>query len=102
MRLTMSRDDPIRSGEPRRAGIQEVRDGTHVANALGNTILDKEIKKIALVVPDELFWFGKSCEQNFNESIWQNGFANLRAVRATDWQQQSSNYNGAESLVINL
>ncbi len=88
--------------QARYEGIKEVRRGTHRGNDLGNTILLRGIKKIALVVPDELFWFGKSSEQNFNESIWQEGFANLRAVRASDWQQQAKNYQDAQSLVVNL
>ena len=81
--------DPDAYWQARYEGIKHVRTGTHTGNKLGNVILDKDIKTIALVVPDDLFWFGKSSEQNFNESIWQKGFANLRAVKASDWERQS-------------
>ncbi len=83
-------------------GIKEARQETHLGNFLGNYVLDHEIKKIALVVPDELFWFGKAIEQNFNESIWQKGFANLRAVRISDWQAQAKNYQNEKSAVLDL
>ncbi|MCK5535017.1 Fic family protein, partial [bacterium] len=69
----------------------------------GNKILDKEIKNIALVVPDHLFWFGKSSEQNLNESIWQEGFATLIPIKESLWNSQSQYYkNKLGTLVINL
>jgi 2-phospho-L-lactate transferase/gluconeogenesis factor (CofD/UPF0052 family) len=84
-------------------GIKEVREGTGAGNVLANKILDEGITDIALVVPDELFWLGKALEQNFNESIWQNGFANLIAVPESQWKNQKAYYaNGAQKLVINL
>lgn len=84
-------------------GIKEVRAGTHLANSLAGKILDEGITDIALVVPDELFWFGKAMEQNFNESIWQEGFANLVAVKAGMWNHQKSNYaNKPNRLVVDL
>ncbi|MDP2929313.1 MAG: hypothetical protein Q8O01_04535 [Candidatus Omnitrophota bacterium] len=73
-------------------GIKKVREGIHQANAFGNKILDEDITDIALVVPDELFWFGKAMEQNFNESIWQKGFANLVAIKESAWESQKVNY----------
>ena len=83
-------------------GIQQVRQGTHVANKLGNAILDKNIRKIALLVSDELYWFGQGIEQNFNESIWQKGYANLRTVTVSEWEHQRKNYTGDDALVINM
>ncbi|MBN2406513.1 MAG: DUF89 family protein [Elusimicrobia bacterium] len=84
-------------------GIKSVRDGSHIANNIGDRIVDEGITDIALVVPDELFWFAKSIEQNFNESIWQDGYANLKAVRQSDWDAQSHHYKDrAGRLVINL
>jgi AraC-like DNA-binding protein len=54
-------------------------------------------------VPDELFWFGKSIEQNFNESIWQTGFANFVTVERSMWGYQRPNYEDKPGrLVINL
>jgi hypothetical protein len=83
--------------------ILKVREGTHAANELGNYICDNNITDIALVVPDEFFWFGKSIEQNFNESIWQKGFANLVAIKASNWEYQQQHYgNKKDRLVINL
>mgnify|MGYP003392737759 CR=1 FL=1 len=84
-------------------GIKKVRDGKHAAVDLGNRILDEGITDIALVVPDELLWFGKAMEQNFNESIWQNGFANLIAVKQSMWDSQKEHYSGKPGrLVINI
>jgi hypothetical protein len=84
-------------------GIKKVREGTHKANELAATILNESITDIALVVPDELFWFGKAMEQNFNESIWQDGFANLVAIEESAWEAQKSHYAGKPSrLVINI
>ncbi|MCX5679002.1 MAG: UTP--glucose-1-phosphate uridylyltransferase [Candidatus Omnitrophica bacterium] len=84
-------------------GINEVRNGTHLANSLAKKILDEGITDIALVVPNELFWFGKSIEQNFNESIWQEGFANLVAVKASNWEYQKANYSGkSKRLVVDI
>jgi len=100
--LAFHKLDPDAYWQARYNGILQVRKGEHQGNTLGNTILDKEIKRIAVVVPDEMFWFGKSTEQNFNESIWQEGFANLRAIKASNWHAQSQNYHGPECLVINL
>jgi len=93
--------------EKRRGGIEAVRSGTHPGNNLGHKILDEKISDIALLVPDELFWFGKSIEQNFNESIWQEGFANLIAVVRSQWKGQSRHYGRnarafRRNLVINL
>ena len=87
----------------RYAGIMEVRKETHAAVELGNMILEESVTDIALLVPEELFWFGKSVEQNFNESIWQEGFANLITVCASDWDAQKKYYRNEKSkLVINL
>ncbi|GEM_PF-4518918 len=87
----------------RNRGIHQARAGTHRGNNIGNHILDNNFKHIALVIPDELFWFGKSIEQNFNESIWQEGFANLVAIRESDWEAQSEHYQGQDdSLVLSL
>jgi hypothetical protein len=84
-------------------GIKDVRAGNHPGYELGNRIVNEGITDIALVVPEELFWFGKAMEQNFNESIWQNGFANIVAIKEGDWQYQEKNYSGKQSrLVINL
>lgn len=84
-------------------GIKQAREGTHQANALAKKILNENITDIALVVPNELFWFGKAMEQNFNESIWQKGFANLIAVKEGAWEAQKANYAGRPaSLVINI
>ncbi|MDD5173207.1 MAG: 6-phosphofructokinase [Candidatus Omnitrophica bacterium] len=84
-------------------GIKKVREGTHKANELADIISNESITDIALVVPDELFWFGKAMEQNFNESIWQNGFANLVAIKESAWEVQKSHYAGeASRLVINI
>jgi len=89
--------------QTRYEGIKKVRAGDHAANELGNMILNRNIKNIAFVVPDAFFWAGKDKEQNFNESIWQNGFANLRAIKASAWEQQAHNYAGdEESLVVNF
>ncbi|MDI6642142.1 MAG: hypothetical protein QME68_07530, partial [Elusimicrobiota bacterium] len=87
----------------RKDGIVQVREGKHTGNTLGNKIVDEEITDIALVVPDEFFWFGKSIEQNFNESIWQEGFANLVTVKASHWNKQKHHYENTNNrLVINL
>jgi phosphomannomutase len=87
----------------RRAQIEQVRQGHHVANEIAHQILDQGITDIALIVPDELFWFGKSNEQNFNESIWQSGFANLIAIPESLWKHQAHHYESKPGrLVINL
>jgi len=87
----------------RNKGIQMVRQGKHRANSIGNKILDEGITDIALVVPDEFFWFGKSNEQNFNESIWQEGFANLIVIKQSHWDAQKQRYqNNPSRLVINM
>jgi len=84
-------------------GIKKVREGTHEGVKLANKILNEGITDIALVVPDELFWFGKAIEQNFNESIWQEGFANLIAIQESTWEAQKSKYTGkASRMVINI
>lgn len=84
-------------------GIKEVRARAHQAYELGGKIVGEGITDIALMVPEELFWFGKAMEQNFNESIWQNGFANLIAVKECNWKYQEKYYAGKPSrLVINL
>jgi hypothetical protein len=84
-------------------GIKKVRQGTHLGAKLGNKILDDGIQDIALIVPDELFWFGKAIEQNFNESIWQKGFANLIAIKEEMWSSQSRYYKNTEKkLIINI
>jgi len=89
--------------EVRKTGIASMRESSHQGNVIGNKILDEGIEDIALVLPDEFFWFGKSCEQNFNESIWQNGFANLVAIRQSQWDSQKSHYaNNRKKLVINM
>ncbi len=88
--------------ERRRDGIEAVRAGTHEANRFANRILKENIRDIALLIPEEAFWFGKSIEQNFNESIWQEGFATLVAVREKDWRAQKMHYaNRKDALVIN-
>jgi len=84
-------------------GIMKVRAGTHTGCELGDLIVDNDISDIALVVPDEFFWFGKAIEQNFNESIWQDGFANLIAIKQDDWDKQKRYYEKLPcKLVINL
>ncbi|MCP4649029.1 MAG: hypothetical protein GY853_02950 [PVC group bacterium] len=78
-------------------------DGTHKGYMLGNRIAEETITDIALVLPDYLFWFGKSIEQNFNESTWQKGFVNLVAIKQSQWGVQKKNYvDRSERLVINL
>ncbi len=95
--------DSKRYWEVRKAGIEKVRGGTHIGNRLAHHVLDGGYKDIALVVPDEAFWFGKAIEQNFNESIWQAGFANLVAVRQSDWGAQKKNYfQDDKRLVVTL
>lgn len=87
----------------RNQGIDEVMAGAHQAVSLAGQIIDNNITDIAMVVPDELFWFGKSIEQNFNESIWQSGFANLVVIKQKHWQSQKHNYsNKPGRMVINL
>lgn len=87
----------------RLAGIHQFNDGKHVGMRLGNRILDEGITRIAFVVPRELLWFGKMMEQNFNESIWQPGFANLVTVEEDLWSAQSKHYTGRpDALVVNL
>ncbi|MBU1864386.1 MAG: phosphoglycerate kinase, partial [Candidatus Omnitrophica bacterium] len=84
-------------------GVKAVRSHTHFGNKLGDYILDNKIKKIAFIVPDILFWYGKSIEQNFNESIWQEGCPNLRAIKTSMWSSQKHYYaNQEDTLVINL
>jgi hypothetical protein len=42
-------------------------------------------------------------EQNFNESIWQKGFANLIAIKESAWQSQKSHYSkNKTAMVINI
>ncbi|MDP2913551.1 MAG: hypothetical protein Q8N91_06055, partial [Candidatus Omnitrophota bacterium] len=83
--------------------IKKVREGGHVGVRMAGRFLDEDITDIALVVPDELFWFGKAIEQNFNESIWQEGFANLVAVKESLWEAQKANYaDNPGRFVINL
>jgi hypothetical protein len=89
--------------DTRNAGIRNVREGTHQGAQLGNRILKESITDIALVVPDGLFWFGKAMEQNFNESIWQEGFVNLVAIKESAWDAQKDNYIGKPSrMIINV
>ena len=101
--LAYYRLDAERYWQKRYEGVLKVREGQHQANILGNMILDKEIKEIILLVPDYLFWFGKAIEQNFNESIWQEGAPTLIAKKTSYWQSQSQYYeNDKHKLVINL
>jgi len=87
----------------RRDGICKVREGKHAANAIAKKIVDSGITDIGLLVPEEFFWFGKSIEQNFNESIWQEGFSNLIAIRKSNWEMQKKYYkDDPKKLVINL
>lgn len=87
----------------RRDGIEKVREGKHLANSIAKKIVEESITDIALVLPDEFFWFGKSIEQNFNESIWQEGFANLIAIKASQWEAQKKYYeDNKKKLVINM
>ncbi len=87
----------------RRQAISDIRRGEHLGVILGNKMLDEGVTDIALLLPDYLFWFGKSIEQNFNESIWQDGFINLIAVREKDWPSQKQRYvKKANRLMINL
>lgn len=89
--------------QTRYKGIKEVRTRTHQACELGDKIVKEGITDIAFVVPEELFWFGKAMEQNFNESIWQNGFANLIAIKKGNWKYQEKHYiEKPYRLVINL
>jgi len=83
--------------------IRRFRNGDHEAIAIGNNIVDQGITDIALVVPDHLFWFGKSIEQNHNESLFQEGSSNLVAIRQSQWEAQKRHYiHDARKLVINL
>jgi hypothetical protein len=85
------------------ARVQEVRAGTHLGCQLGHQILDRGVTRIALVVPDELFWFGKAIEQNWNESIWQPGFATLIGIQESHWRAQQQHYDGQPNrMIINL
>jgi hypothetical protein len=86
----------------RREQIAQVREGKHKGNDIAHEILDNGITDIALLVPDVLFWFGKSNEQNFNESIWQTGFANLVTVPESLWESQKAHYREPHHLVIDL
>jgi hypothetical protein len=87
----------------RHEGIKKVRGGAHEANALARELLEDGVTDIALVVPDGFFWFGKAVEQNFNESIWQEGFANLIAVKQSEWRYQKARYERRKNaLVIDL
>jgi len=87
----------------RRDGICKIREGKHTANVIAKKIVDSGVTDIGLLVPDEFFWFGKSIEQNFNESIWQEGFSNLIAIRKSDWEMQKKYYkDNPKKLVINL
>ncbi len=86
----------------REQGIREVREGKHPGHQLAHKILDEGITDITLLVPDYLFWFGKAMEQNFNESIWQKGFANLVTVRESEWPLAEKYCQKPKSLVIKL
>ncbi|MCX5693491.1 MAG: hypothetical protein NTX47_07445 [Candidatus Omnitrophica bacterium] len=86
----------------RKYGISKVREGKHQANSIAKKIVDNEITDIALLLPDQFFWFGKSIEQNFNESIWQEGFANLIAIRESQWKAQEKYYKGKKKLIIKI
>ncbi len=87
----------------RESGIRLVREGSHHGNQLAHRILDDKVKDIVLLVPDCLFWFGKSVEQNFNESVWQEGFVNLVAIRRSEWETIGSLYRHAGNcLILNL
>jgi hypothetical protein len=89
--------------QSRRDQIEQARNGTHLGNQIADRILDSKITDIALLVPQELFWFGKSNEQNFNESLWQTGFANLIAIPESLWPSQSAHYAHQHTrFVINL
>ncbi len=82
-----------------------IKRGGNSGEEIGNRILNDEISDVALIVPNHLFWFAKSVEQNFNESIWQKGFANLVAIRERDWQKQPQwrrFFKQPNRLVINL
>lgn len=87
----------------RRQGIEQVRKGEHPANLVGNLLLNEGVTDIALLVPDEAYWFGKTVEQNFNESVWQDGYINLVAVRVSDWEGQAGHYRQKKNRrVLNL
>ena len=81
-------------------GIKQVRKGNHLGNKMGDFICDNDITDIALVVPKEYFWFGKSIEQNFNESIWQKGFANLVVMSEDKWDVQKKYYEGKKHRMV--
>jgi len=66
------------------------------AGKFGHKIVNEKITDIALIVPDEWFWFGKQAEQNSNESIWQTGFMNLVTYKQSHWAKQSDRYEKAE------
>ncbi len=87
----------------RKTGIIKILQGNHTANILADKILNEGITDIAVKAPDYLFWFLKSDEQNTNESIWQNGFVNLIAVKESKWDAQKNHYiNKPNTLIINL
>ena len=87
----------------RNEGIRKAMAGKHISNRIADKILDEGITDIALVVPDEFFWFGKSNEQNFNESIWQVGFSNLIAISKSQWEAQKKYYkDNPKKLVIDM
>lgn len=95
--------DPEPYWQARYDAIKQVRAGKHLGVEMGDYICDNNVEKIALIVPPELFWFGKGKEQNFNESIWQEGFANLKAISTDEWNAQKKYYaNNPDAMIINL
>lgn len=85
----------------------KVNELNHPGIDAADEILDNQYTDIALIVPDNAFWVGKSQEQNFNESIWQNGFANLVTIRKSQWKAQQHHYaknrtDGKKPVVLNL
>jgi len=87
----------------RKEGIGKIKEGRHPANIIAKKIIDAGVTDIGLLVPDEFFWFGKSIEQNFNESIWQEGFSNLIAIKKSYWEMQKKYYkDDPKKLVINM
>jgi hypothetical protein len=86
-------EDAERYWNLRRAGIDAVNNGDHPGVKWADKLVDEGVTDIALVLPKELFWFGRAMEQNFDESIWQTpGFATLKAFTEDEWAEAQKQY----------
>jgi len=95
--------NPVRYWQLRHDGVKRVNDGSSMAVARGNEIVDQGIRRMAVVLPDEQYWQGKGLEQTNNESQTQPGYTTLIAFRESEWPFVRGQFTGRNDvLVLNM